>query len=505
MKKIILLFAFFCFAAGVSSQNIKGYVVVDSAHVKVVKLFGTHYERGFAYGYLCADEIMNVLNGYLLPAFGSYLPLARQILMQGQSLSVDSVYFEEAKGVYAGLDSAGKDVSGLQYIDIVISSSYLDILALGGMKDTSMGCSALMSWGNAVSGTDLDGKSVVSRHLDWSYNSALVNNQVIAVHIPSEPNEQPWLLIGFAGQIGVLSGVNQSGLGVFQNMLSDMTGTAQYSCAYEPVWFSLRKAMETRDYNGDGKNNVKDMMDVISENINGYADGYVISMLASANNDSSCLIAQVAETGPSSPYIVFRGNEFPDSISSDNLYSANYEIKRNDHYHFCQRYYRAINGVGNGLGIGSLKNWDIMRDSSNSGSGNLQFMQFIPDDHILKLAVYKNSKPAYQNPPDVYDLNMLFSNDLKVEKISNEESVITIFPNPATDLLNISIGKASKHPYSCNICDLGGRILMSRQFKTLSKTSETFTFNVSGLPSGTYLIRLCSAHESYQQLFSIEK
>lgn len=504
MKRWFILLVFLAFVSGASAQQIKGYVVTDTANVKVVKLFGTHYERGFAYGYLCAQEIMNVLNGYLLPAFGSYLPLARQILMQGQTVRLDSVYFDEARGIYDGLDSAGMNVSNLQYIDLLISSSYLDVISLAGLKD-SLGCSALMSWGSSVAGTNLDQKSVISRHLDWSYSSALVNNMVIVVHIPSEGNEQPWLLIGFAGQMAALSGVNQSGLGVFQNMMSDVVGAPQLSNTYEPVWFSLRKALETRDYNGDGKNNVKDMMDVMSENPYGYADGYLISMLASATNDSAGLIAQVAETGPSVPYLVFRGNEFPDSIPADNLYVANYEIKRNDHYHFCPRYIRTMHALGNGLNISSEKNWEILRDSSNSGNGNLQFMQFIPDNNILKLAVYKNSKPAFRNLPDVYDLNMLFFNDLNIDEIADKELAFMIYPNPATDHINIKLAKAGRAKYTCDVCDLRGRILISKQFITKSQAMETVSLNISALPSGNYLLRISSNKTSQNRLFNIKK
>ncbi len=83
-----------------------------------------------------------------------------------------------------------------------------------------MGCSSLISWGDATIGTDLDGKSVISRQLDWGVNSDLVNNQIICIHLPSEIDEQNWIGIGFAGMFSVLSGFNQD-VGVFQHMMND--------------------------------------------------------------------------------------------------------------------------------------------------------------------------------------------------------------------------------------------------------------------------------------------
>ncbi len=41
-----------------------------------------------------------------------------------------------------------------------------------------------MSWGDATIGTCLDGKSVISRHLDWTPDPAITENQAIVIHIP---------------------------------------------------------------------------------------------------------------------------------------------------------------------------------------------------------------------------------------------------------------------------------------------------------------------------------
>jgi len=54
-------------------------------------------------------------------------------------------------------------------------------------------------------GTDLDGKSVISHHLDWAALPVIINNFIVAFHIPSEKDEQPWVNIGFAGLMSSVS------------------------------------------------------------------------------------------------------------------------------------------------------------------------------------------------------------------------------------------------------------------------------------------------------------
>ncbi|HOV10429.1 MAG TPA: T9SS type A sorting domain-containing protein [Bacteroidales bacterium] len=504
-KAIFTLCLMFCFT-GMKAQNINGYIVSDTGNLTIIKVWGSHYERGFAYGYLCPAKILSMMNDYILPIFGSNLPLARQILQQGNSLVVDSIYYDEARGLLAGIDSAGYDISAFSYLDVIAANCLLDFASIAGLKSkfTSPGCSSLMSWSAATTGTDLNGKSVISRHLDWENTSAIINNQVIVIHIPSELNEQPWAMIGFAGQISSLSGVNAH-IGVFQHMMSDFSGSGQLNHYYEPIWFSLRKAIETVDYNNDGKNNTNDLCSILSAHANGYADGYIISMLASANNDSSNLIAQVAEVTPASPYITFRGSEFPDSINSDNLYCANYEIKRNNHYHFCDRYIRTMHAVGSGTGISGQRNLEILRDSSNNGIYNIQFMQFIPDEGRLKISLHKHGKPAFMNPPVSLDLNDLFSDVSFIPSGYIDKQNVMLYPNPVKEYLHLALPASGEEYVSIEINDMTGKKISGVSVPARGNNHNVFTMDVDHLPAGIYVCRIISFKHSTTKIFTKTK
>ena len=66
------------------------------------------------------------------------------------------------------------------------------------------------------------------------------------------------------------------------------------------------------------------------------------------------------------------------------------------------------------------------------------------------------------------------------------ETMIQVYPNPATDLLTISVGDASHDKgFSIVVTDMKGRRMFSK-----SQTSSSFTMDVSSWPSGVYVIRM---------------
>lgn len=490
MKKIIFLFLLFI-SLQIFSQQVNGVIVSDTGNITVVKVWGTHYERGFAIGYLLAGHIVDLYVNYIKPSFGSLLPTAKTVIQQGVHITIDSVYIKEAQGVYDGIDSAGFSASGMDYIDVLVANAFLDLQGLYLFKEVKlkMGCSSLMDWGTATAGTDLDGMSVIARHLDWNNNAAVVNNQAMIIHFPSEADEQPWAMIGFAGQISALSGINNDGLGVFQHMMSDFSGTASMNMGYEPVWFTLRDALEKKDYNNDGLYNVNDVRDAVSANVNGYADGYIITALAPSTTGYDSLTAIIAEVAPSAPLITFRTNTYPDSIPDDNLYAANYEIKRNNHLHFCSRYYRTKNGLSDGTFISSADNWQIMRDSSNSGTGNIQFMQFIPEWRQLKLSVYESSVPAYLCNPGIYNLDDLFNNPVTATE-SKDKNIFQVFPNPASDKVFVKVNFSKVTHVNVSLYSISGNKNIQFVDEIIPQGGNIYSINVSKLLNGIYICHI---------------
>lgn len=441
---ILLIAIMSCNLFSQTTQEINGAIISSDDQYTVVKVWGTHEERGYAVGYLLAEGIDDLFENYLMPAFGDIYSMARVIMATDDHIAIDSVYIYEAMAMAEGINASGQMSMEVDYIDVLLANSFLDLQNFStkglGLEN---GCSSLINWGDATTGTELNGKSVMSRHLDWDDQPVIIRNQVMVVHFPSEENEQPWLLIGFVGQMSVLSGFNSSGVGIMQHMLSDEYTSGTINNAYEPIWFSMRKAIETNDYNNDGANNCLDINDVISESINGYGDSYIVTGVAPSTELDNEKIATIIEVAPGEPYVTIRNTDYEDGIPGDNLYAANWTIARNDYLHYCTRYNGIMGNIGTGTLIGKHENWSLMLDYSSScisgGFGNIQFMQYVPEDNYLKLAYHTiTGTQACENTPIEYDTNELFEIPTSISNRSIK-SKIKPYPNPASETLMIFV------------------------------------------------------------------
>jgi hypothetical protein len=488
MKRFTLsIFLLLVFLFKTYGQDVNGVVVSSDNNLKVIKVWGTHEQRGYALGYLLADQIVDLYQTFIIPSFGAHLAYAKLIVKNPAHFSINSDYIAEATAMVEGIEDAGYDLN-IDYGDILLANSFLDIANLSFLNfNLRNGCSSLISWGDATAGTNLDGKAVITRHMDWNDHPSIVRNQVMVIHLPSEENEQPWLLIGFAGQIAVLSGVNQSGLAVMQHMLADEYSHSSLNKAYEPIWFTLRKSIEKADYNGDGQTNAKDILNAITSNTNGYGDSYIVAGLAPANSGNDSLVAIIAEVAPANPYISVRYNTYPDSIPGDNLYAANFSISRNNYMHLCMRYDSVRTNMGNGTGIGYDESWNIMLNHSSScafgGPGNIQFMQYVPEDKMLKLAVHLNDgTQACENIPMVFNTDDLFQAPSTISSTLKDKP-FTVYPNPFNLAATIRINIPTCHSHSIKIFSIDGQTIKKIPVKGNS-------MELSNLLQGAYIVGL---------------
>jgi hypothetical protein len=414
MKKILLFLCILICSNLVQGQHslketVNGEILGDTNNVTVVKVWGTSHERFYAQGYLLADGIFESVSeaiSYLGPDYQT----ARNMIVDGQTFAIDSLYQSDAKRVIEGMAGAGTDTTLIDYVDILIGSCVWDIANFFG-KSSGMNCSALISWGEATDGTDLDRLPVITRHFDGvTYEEGLINNAVIIIHDPNEANLQPWLMVGFAGHIVPSgAGINQHGVSVFHNIMYG--GSPGYNKAYEPHQFTMRKAIETFDYNADGNNNTEDLRAAVSSNPQGYAVGFIINCLGRFNPTSDSLTATIAEIAPQPAYITFRTNSYDDLIPGDNLYAANSPIARNNAHSYCPRYYNVVNHIGDGTEIGSEESWALMKNYSHQSIWSYMFLQYIPDWDVLNLSVLRDSTNAWELDSTRFYLREFFNHN----------------------------------------------------------------------------------------------
>jgi hypothetical protein len=393
------------------TSTIKGEII-ENEQIKIIKVYGSNYEMGYAYGSLLANEISHVIKDYIKALFGSeYYATAKTLATTEGNFNISQDMMDEMQGVIDALNDSSANVYSLDVGDLIVANCFLDIYNMlmsisSNTRNAGLGCSAYMSWGSATENAALAGESVITRHLDWHVTHALTQNIVMCIHQPDDEDKQPWISIGFAGLLGSLSGINEH-MALFQNTMDDYSEAGpQLGQNYTPIWFALREAIETADYNLDGENTLLDIKDYINSN-ESYATPVLISALAMADTDENT--ALVTELAPTAPYITFRNSSFPDSIAGDNLYVANGQVARNNTYNFEDRYTAMIQAVNAEQNISAQKSWNLMHDNS-SLSHNLMVIQYVPSTGEINLSVYdtQNNVPAYECTPYTYYFKELF-------------------------------------------------------------------------------------------------
>jgi hypothetical protein len=176
---------------------------------RVLTLWGTPRERGFAQGYLLAEAIVDGLGHDFETSLRPLLPLYETVI---KHVVVPRFAFsdretEELKGVLAGMQARlpeeRRRVAALGHpLDLE------DLKALNTFGDWyGLGCSSLAVWGKLTK----DGRILVGRNFDFPGFDLLLEHQVVVVR-KAQGDAQGSVGVSYPGCIGTLTGMNAAGV-----------------------------------------------------------------------------------------------------------------------------------------------------------------------------------------------------------------------------------------------------------------------------------------------------
>lgn len=235
----------------------------------IVRVWGTPHEMGYAHGALLRDAIIDVVDHYAL----AVVPPATLAAAGAALATVGDIapsLREEAAGIVDGMHARGGAHVPSLGRDLVAD----DLLALNAMTDlVAIGCSSLSTWGDGVA-AELGGQPMVVRNLDWTEDADLLEHQIILVTMPSDPQRQPMVSVGFAGYIACLSCMNEAGVTTLFNMgYGDGAGSMTTAASgFAPANLLLRDALERRDVDGNGASEGDDVQAALTaaEHVGSY-------------------------------------------------------------------------------------------------------------------------------------------------------------------------------------------------------------------------------------------
>jgi len=410
MKKATLLTLVLLFATmNAFPQDVNGDFSMMNG-IKVYRVWGDHYERGYAQGYLMSDEVLAGFDGMMLDFFYTYFARdyeqARQFYIN--NFTVEEKYTQEAMGIIDGIQASGGSLLSenlereIDYIDILAYAATADlVIAPPGSGSPAGGnnfCSTLSSWGTATLGDpELNGGMVVLRNLDLplgnDYSHEMYN---LTIHYPEEEGELKWVQLSFVpGFISSPSAINEKGFAIFSNQ-ANIFSNSNLNDLY-PTQLSLRNCIEIEDGNSDGDYDLNDFVWQRDQHT------YLYGSISTCVTPDSAIILEQNNSGGTQR-----------TVSDNSVISENNLVATN---HFrelfpsiaCSRYSNITDSLNTNSNISIERSWDLMKGAAGNAT-SIQTIQFIPSTRTIKYShVREDGGPSHLNDPAVFNLDYLLS------------------------------------------------------------------------------------------------
>lgn len=178
-------------------------------HRRVLTLWGTPRERGYAHGWLLAESIVRGIEHDFDSVLKPFIPAYESVVRRGvvPKFGFNAREVEEMQGLYDGLVAKlppeKRFVKGLDR-----AFDLTDIKALNTFGDWyGLGCSSLAVWGELTQ----DGDTLVGRNFDFPGFYLLVQHQHVVVR-PADGDAAGHVGVSYPGCIGITTGMNAGGV-----------------------------------------------------------------------------------------------------------------------------------------------------------------------------------------------------------------------------------------------------------------------------------------------------
>ena len=493
MKKYIcFVIAIFVISSSLLyAQEPQGYIELKEDK-KIVRVWGTHYERGYAQGYLLCDEITDVFCTYFIGYIfnnNAYLYGLTRANFE-QSFVVDNKYITEGDGLLDGMVAGGQTLYNyvlerdVDVTDIMMCNSIIDLADDKSLFSNNSLCSSIASWGTStINVPELLGESIITRFLDWIPHKSLTDNHIILVSFPSEPDEQNWISFTFPGLFGCLSAINENSVSSFYNVGNNNSYDPQDT--FEPIFLSIRNGIEALDYDGSGQCNPMDVAYAVNDDV--QRTGSIMNVISSTEKDSFALVIECNNYKG----VTVRTQADNTVIPGDNLAATNHFRKLYPPV-YCYRYEGIVDSLDISTFIDPDRSWSLLSGAAGISS-NIQAIQYIPLTGTILWSARTGSVPAYLLAPTSFTTDELFeyvsvddpTPDQDVELLIKE-----IFPYPAQNEINIAYFSKKAQNVLWTLFDVRGRKIYQQEIRTIAGEND-FTFDISEhTSSGLYIIKI---------------
>lgn len=456
--------------------------------IRVLNLWGTWEEMGYAHGYLLGPDLKEVYEGYFLELAGGQTNVELLRTYFPLYFSVPDEFNEYANGIIAGASDTISLWSSvysrnIDTLDLYITSSVPDLSAVVDFRN--LFCSSVSAWGSATSGDpELQGDPAISRNLDYYIDTQeiILDQHLLVVHDPEVG--QDWVSVTFPGFMGCLSGMNETGLNATLNM-GNYQGTSQTSPEFIPICMALALGLSSEDFDSSGTCDIEDLMTALTTW--NRANSYDIHLTAPAALGTSGNPAVVTEVNNYMGFAFRYATDEP-TIAPDRMILTNHHRVLYPPVS-CIRYTWLLDSLVTNPDVTLARLWDFMGAVGGSPipgtGGTLQTMVFQPEQRRMGLAFSSTGTAAYTKSPEWIDWSDIYPNHEPQSAPEGpvQPSELQIYPNPASTILYVNRVQVSSG--ALRIYDLSGREI---EISFSGDADDLITADISYLSSGFYLL-----------------
>ncbi len=440
MKKLLIVIGIllaFCLSAAVHAQT--GQVKGELTSIEgkpVLRVWGTHYEMGYAHGSLLAPEIVAMLEEYMLGRRLDPQKYWRTRNLLKWYTRVPQAYRQEMQGVYDGMvDALGKE--GLysetiddyfEPVDLLAFNMIPEIFRLPFSSEGFFGgqpvlCSSISGWGEGTA----DGKLIFARNLDFRDPGDLLEASTLIIayeHRESATREKSWVSIAWPGYLGCLTGMNENGIGAGLNVGNEQPGLNQLlfnvggiyigiPFYYTSITFALRQVVENSpsllfpDPIGGFRTNL---------GLINIAGSFDIHLFSPARGGGIGLyppaaILECSNRGTALRTTAENGDDDPELLANYYLAVTNHHRKLADPIE-CERYESMVDDLNATPVLDMERAFQIERNvvMDERPFNTVYMVGFIPDTLEMWLATAQGAVPSYRTAPSRFTWEEIFGN-----------------------------------------------------------------------------------------------
>src|SRR5262245_42575568 len=210
---LLLATALPAFAQAASSRpEVKGTLGVEKG-VRVLRVWGTPRDMGYAHGFLLASEILEGFESYVVysPVVGGPRNYESRIVPRvRRQMQFLPEYGAELAGMLEGIRASLGDAARVPALGRPIDLIDLEVLNTYG-DWYQFACSSFSAWGSLTP----DGETITARNFDFPPAPILETTQLLMAYAPADRARKRWVNIAFPGVIGVISGRNEDAVAMF--------------------------------------------------------------------------------------------------------------------------------------------------------------------------------------------------------------------------------------------------------------------------------------------------